>query len=105
MFIEYKKEKKNIKEIEDKIYTKISNILPQDIIAILKEAVTGLAALWTSGVLPIILGVVALGGGIYYGSKHGWFKKLKDLFIEEVPVTKTNTKTNTTIKLTTIFHI
>ena len=37
LFIESKKEKKNIKEIEDKIYTKISNILPQDIIAILKD--------------------------------------------------------------------
>ena len=36
-FIESKKDKKNINDIEDKIITKISNMLPQDIIAILDD--------------------------------------------------------------------
>jgi len=36
-FIENKKEKKNLEDIEDRIYIKLSNILPQDIIAILKD--------------------------------------------------------------------
>ena len=35
--IENKKEKKNIEDIEDKIFTKISNVLPQDVIVVLKD--------------------------------------------------------------------
>jgi len=68
------------------------------IIAILKELAVGVASLWTSGVLPIILGIAAVSGGLIYGSKHGWFKKLKNLFIEEVPATKTNTKSSNNVK-------
>ncbi len=72
------------------------------VFAILKEVVTGLGALWASGVLPIILGITAIGGGLIYGAKHGWFKKLKNFFIEEETTSKANTKSNTVSKQNTV---